>query len=227
MFWRIKIYISLKLNSKAINKEFGFEESKFTYLSNSNWNCFIFKIVLKNQNLHISQTSSARSFSIEWFWRIKIYISLKPSLFLCYNYLSFEESKFTYLSNCSWVSTCSGFEESKFTYLSNQASVPAPLYAVLKNQNLHISQTWTLFSTTEVVFWRIKIYISLKHKSLPSASNKCFEESKFTYLSNIVLIVYPSLSVLKNQNLHISQTFSYFFSLFSCFEESKFTYLSN
>ena len=84
------------------------------------------------------------------------------------------------------MSTCSGsgFEESKFTYLSNQASVPAPLYAVLKNQNLHISQTGD----------------SPKYKYFS------FEESKFTYLSNGKASLLIERIVLKNQNLHISQT---------------------
>ena len=55
----------------------------------------------------------------------------------------------------------------------------------------------------------------------------CFEESKFTYLSNIILIFAFSSPVLKNQNLHISQTGCNSSSLCSGFEESKFTYLSN
>ena len=55
---------------------------------------------------------------------------------------------------------------------------------VLKNQNLHISQTGRT----------------------NGRNNKGFEESKFTYLSNLYLDDEERTTVLKNQNLHISQT---------------------
>ena len=145
--------------------EQSFEESKFTYLSNHCYCVLQIQVVLKNQNLHISQTVNLCSssncsvlknqnlhISQTWlpkrdagkkFWRIKIYISLKRGHLLIFHLLSFEESKFTYLSNAFSSSIAFNF--------------------VLKNQNLHISQTAVAVEEIKALFWRIKIYISLKH----------------------------------------------------------------
>ena len=164
----------------------GFEESKFTYLSNSIGNSLNSNLVLKNQNLHISQTYLYPTTILQRFWRIKIYISLKLNYIVIRKFFCFEESKFTYLSNCKrlWVMT----------------------NLVLKNQNLHISQTIYWFKYTCCLFWRIKIYISLKPSTSTRSFNGGFEESKFTYLSNLDEFIWFIYTVLKNQNLHISQT---------------------
>ena len=98
------------------------------------------------------------------------------------------------------------FEESKFTYLSNTCINLWYSFSVLKNQNLHISQTGNGITKLEIEFWRIKIYISLKQQIFDKIHSICFEESKFTYLSNLCLQSIIALLVLKNQNLHISQT---------------------
>ena len=126
-----------------LEKMKSFEESKFTYLSNSPISLANVLSVLKNQNLHISQTSGIDTRSICLFWRIKIYISLK------------------HIFSGTYSSCC--FEESKFTYLSNKKLVDVYQHLVLKNQNLHISQTCLTQSFWSLKFWRIKIYISLKH----------------------------------------------------------------
>ncbi len=164
LFWRIKIYISLKLVQWLKMFLTGFEESKFTYLSNFSSSCLVTKLVLKNQNLHISQTVKYAPSTSNKFWRIKIYISLKQYKRLFHHITSFEESKFTYLSNIA----------TSFFYSSN----------VLKNQNLHISQTLEVHHIIKFRFWRIKIYISLKQGTLREDKCNGFEESKFTYLSN-------------------------------------------
>ena len=60
----------------------------------------------------------------------------------------FEESKFTYLSNhlVRYIRIAYCFEESKFTYLSNTTLENKVPVDVLKNQNLHTSQTIRLSS---------------------------------------------------------------------------------
>ena len=168
------------------NTYYSFEESKFTYLSNQYSLFFLFIYVLKNQNLHISQTQQVSYAFSKLFWRIKIYISLKPFW--------------------TFIKVFKGFEESKFTYLSNIILLHYPTLYVLKNQNLHISQTNFFGNISLSAFWRIKIYISLKQHSSQKFSSTGFEESKFTYLSNLSLSEMFCNSVLKNQNLHISQT---------------------
>ena len=163
-FWRIKIYISLKLSWYSSINCYSFEESKFTYLSNDVSSIKWLHTVLKNQNLHISQTGITAKGNVILFWRIKIYISLKQ--------------------------TCKLKSHSR----------------VLKNQNLHISQTHSTIAFTRFLFWRIKIYISLKQWQTIFCNSYCFEESKFTYLSNNFEGLTMVRTVLKNQNLHISQT---------------------
>ncbi len=141
------------------------------------------------------------------FWRIKIYISLKRK---CSSaaYYDVLKNQNLHISQ-TW----------KVTHTS--------LVFVLKNQNLHISQTCFMNNAPTFKFWRIKIYISLKLKLLIYVPSKRFEESKFTYLSNVLryinkrcvfwrIKIYISLKLIPRRQQRVSR-----------FEESKFTYLSN
>ena len=163
-FWRIKIYISLKLSWYSSINCYSFEESKFTYLSNDVSSIKWLHTVLKNQNLHISQTLNLSPWILTGFWRIKIYISLKLVLLLKEMWSCFEESKFTYLSN-----------------------KPASLNPIVEFWRIKIYISLKHRRCLSVLFpefWRIKIYISLKQYQIICNCYFCFEESKFTYLSN-------------------------------------------
>ena len=98
-FVEFKIYISLKLLFVLFRVQIRLQNSKFTYLSNSEYVSKLNWFVCRIQNLHISQTGHESSQLCLRFVEFKIYISLK--LIVQCNFLQFrlQNSKFTYLSN--------------------------------------------------------------------------------------------------------------------------------
>ena len=123
------------------------------------------------------------------FVEFKIYISLKLLLCFLSSYSRLQNSKFTYLSNKEKLksSTRHQFVEFKI-YISLKHSIGSfILLSVCRIQNLHISQTGKYLLKVICLFVEFKIYISLKRYVRVSHHDKCLQNSKFTYLSNLKL----------------------------------------
>ena len=146
-FVEFKIYISLKRASFLSCIVQCLQNSKFTYLSNSEYSKYHnprfveFKIYISLKHI------CSASFGYMGFVEFKIYISLKLNLLTEARCILFVEFKI-YISlkliqPLNSDRTC--LQNSKFTYLSNCPNLQVSCSYVCRIQNLHISQT-TVFS---------------------------------------------------------------------------------
>ena len=108
-------------------------------------------------------------------------------------------------------------QNSKFTYLSNITNFSCYFFKFRRIQNLHISQTTKEVLATELGFVEFKIYISLKLCCKFLLLLEVLQNSKFTYLSNIPKRLEKEAWFCRIQNLHISQTITFFLFVFQKF----------